>query len=213
MALCTGYVEFDFRVDHGFPTPNQKGLLAAIRTGGLGKLNPVFKRMVSTSAHIKATADGIIMEYSNSAYRRYLYCAAHRNGDFYCLSSFPEDSKNERTLNYRTQIAMIGFALLFSESFYVSLGAAQYEKVFFNMHYFGLQGRILASRDGFSSPLGPAYENEISMSDFYTIDFLKGKLISIMKRFAEEVFLLLDLEIDVRSEECESIIANIDKPN
>src|SRR5262249_28169531 len=75
----------------------------------------------------------------------YDYWAVRKNGDFYLLQSFFEDSRERNALFFNTRIVRVTEALMFAGKLYTALGAAPDAKISTRFTHSGLAGRTLKS--------------------------------------------------------------------
>jgi hypothetical protein len=142
----------------------------------------------------KAMSDGI----SNAVVREgksYDFWSLRRDGVFYLLQTFFEDSRCEGHLFFDTRIVRTAEMLLYLSRLYHNLKIPGDSRLLFTLRHSGLKGRfLLAASDRilFRPPQAPATTNEIETSVVTPIFSIEDSLAHLVKELLTPVFMLFD---------------------
>jgi hypothetical protein len=157
--------------------------------------------------------DGIRAELAFPVDRTsYDYWAARKNGDFYLLQNFFEDSRGRNALFFNTRIVRVTEALMFAGKLYTALGAAPDAKISARFTHSGLAGRTLKSAS-FNRWLSEDRKSHDQLSETETVIVLgdiKSALVDEVRRVCAPMFMLFDFQ-EFAPEVYEDIVRRFEK--
>jgi hypothetical protein len=157
--------------------------------------------------------DGIRAELAFPVDRTsYDYWAVRKNGDFYLLQNFFEDSRGRNALFFNTRIVRVTEALMFAGKLYTALGAAPDAKISARFTHSGLAGRTLKSAS-FNRWLSEDRKSHDQLSETETVIVLgdiKSALVDEVRRVCAPMFMLFDFQ-EFAPEVYEDIVRRFEK--
>jgi TIR domain len=157
--------------------------------------------------------DGIRAELAFAGHRiSYDYWAVRKNGDFYLLQSFFEDSRDRNALFFNTRIVRVTEALMFAGKLYTALGAALDAKISVRFTHSGLAGRTLKSASS-NRRLSDDRKSHDQLSETETVIVLgdiKSALVDEVRRVCAPMFMLFDFQ-EFAPEVYEDIVRRFEK--
>jgi hypothetical protein len=139
--------------------------------------------------------DGIRAELAFADHRTsYDYWAVRKNGDFYLLQSFFEDTQDRNALFFNTRIVRVAEALMFADKFYTALGTDPDAKISARFTHSGLAGRTLKSA-GPNRRLSTSPTSHEQVSETETVIALgniHNALVDEVQRICAPMFMLFD---------------------
>lgn len=147
----------------------------------------------------KPTIDGIVAEVIVQEPDRrnsYDYWMLRKNGDFYLLKSIFEDERKENTIFFNTRIVRITETLLYSARLYSGLNVPRDAHYIIWMRHGGLKGRLL-STSSIARRFPPpgdrvSIENEVYNEVETTIEQTESKLVELVERFTQPLFIVFN---------------------
>jgi hypothetical protein len=143
----------------------------------------------------KPRADGIWNEVYREDRPSYDYWAIKRNGDFYSLVSYFEDSRDPGHLFIETRIIRATEALLYCGRLYSRLGVDQNASIKFALRFIGLKNRILTSAHPnrrFSLRERKCREESVESEVSISLPKIESDLVAIVKELTSPLFTLFD---------------------
>lgn len=130
---------------------------------------------------------------------RFDYWMLKRNGDFFTLTSLPEDNRDEdrslRIIRFDTRIMRATEAVLHCVNLYKALGVDPHAHVEMAVRYGGLRGRTLEStspaRD-FGLGGENTLEDEISTAVKFRLSAIDSLMVETVKKLCEPLFVVFD---------------------
>jgi len=130
----------------------------------------------------------------------YDYWAVRKNGDFYLLQSFFEDTREKNALFFDTRIVRVTEALMFAGKLYAAIGAASDAKLSVRFTHSGLAGRTLKSASS-NRRLSEDRKSREQVSETETVIVLgdiKSALVDEVQRVCEPMFMLFGFMVFAR---------------
>jgi hypothetical protein len=197
-SQLTGAMEVRFGLHNGL-NKSQIELLRAVRASQILTFGWPIAVLLENRPEYRPRpfGDGIRAELAFADNRdSYDYWAARKNGDFYLLQSFFEDSRERNALFFNTRIVRVTEALMFASKLFIALGAAPDAKISARFTHSGLAGRTLKS----ASPnrrLRKDCKSHDQLSETETVIVLgdiKSALVDEVRRVCEPMFMLFDFQ-------------------
>ena len=139
-------------------------------------------------------ADGIVAEISIENPPAFDYWTLRKNGDFYLLQSFFEDSRKDagKFLFFNTQIVRVTEALLHCARLYANLNIPYTIEVAFAIKYSGLQNRLLtaSASNRHLWPSQVSAENSIEIAKQFPLSDIESQLVENVKIYTAPLFSL-----------------------
>jgi TIR domain len=142
----------------------------------------------------------------------YDYWAVRKNGDFYLLQSFFEDSRERNALFFNTRIVRVTEALMFAGKLYTALGAAPDAKISARFTHSGLAGRTLksASTNRWLSDDRKSHDQLSETETVIVLGDIKSALVDEVRRVCAPMFMLFDIQ-EFAPEVYEDIVRRFEK--
>jgi TIR domain-containing protein len=197
-SQLTGAMEVRFGLHNGL-NKSQIELLSAVRASQILTFGWPIAVLLENRPEYRPRpfGDGIRAELAFAGHRTsYDYWAVRKNGDFYLLQSFFEDSRERNALFFNTRIVRVTEALMFAGKLYTALGAAPDAKISARFTHSGLAGRTLKS----ASPnrrLSDDRKSHDQLSETETVIVLgdiKSALVDEVRRVCAPMFMLFDFQ-------------------
>jgi hypothetical protein len=133
--------------------------------------------------------------------RSYDFWALRRDGCFYMLKTFFEDTRAEHQLFFNSRIVRTAEMLLYLSRLYRLLEAPEDSELVFSLRHAGLTGRHMSATDNrritLSRPYGPVREDEFESSVTTPLSSIEATVSRLVKEILEPVFMLFDFfEVD-----------------
>jgi hypothetical protein len=142
----------------------------------------------------------------------YDYWAVRKNGDFYLLQSFFEDSRERNALFFNTRIVRVTEALMFAGKLYTALGAAADAKISARFTHNGLAGRTLksASTNRWLSDDRKSHDQLSETEAVIVLGDIRSALVDEVRRVCAPMFMLFDFQ-EFAPEVYEDIVRRFEK--
>jgi hypothetical protein len=142
-------------------------------------------------------ADGIRAEVAVEREDRksYDYWALRSNGDFFLLQSLFEDMRDPKKIFFDTRIVRVTESLMFFESLYTKLGAAQDAQVGVRVNHRGFRGRELSAASSSRQilPFQTAFENDVQSEISTVLGKMKESRVEDVRKLLSPMFRLFNL--------------------
>lgn len=212
-SQITGTMEVRFGLHNGL-NKTQVELLSAVRMSQIQTFGWPIAALLENRAEYKPRpfGDGIRAEIAVADRASYDYWAVRKNGDFYLLQSFFEDTRTRNALFFNTRIVRVTEALMFAYKFYSGLGATPDAKISVRFAHSGLAGRIL----GTSNPNRPvfrkltAHEQVSETETVIVLGDIRNSLVDEVQRVCAPMFMLFDF-LEFQKQIYEDIVRRFEK--
>jgi hypothetical protein len=210
----TGAMEVRFGLHSGL-NKSQIELLSAVRASEIRTFGWPIAVLLENRPEYRPRpfGDGIRAELAFGSDRNsYDYWAVRKNGDFYLLQSFFEDSRERNALYFNTRIVRVTEALMFAGKLYTALGAAPDAKISARFTHSGLAGRTLKSASIFRW-LSEDRKSHDQLSETETVIVLgeiTSALVDEVRRVCAPMFMLFDFQ-EFAPEIYEDIVRRFEK--
>jgi TIR domain len=193
-----GAMEVRFGLHNGL-SKSQIELLSAVRSSQIHTFGWPIAALLENHPDYRPRpfGDGIRAEIAVTRERTsYDYWAIRKNGDFYLLQSFYEDTRDSGALFFNTRIVRVTEALMFASKLYAILGATPDTKISARFTHRGLGKRILKS----ASPnrtlsTSPVSHEEISETEtVIVLGDIQKTLVEEVQRVCAPMFMLFDFQ-------------------
>lgn len=192
----TGSMEVRFGPHNGL-NKSQVELLSAVRGSQINTFGwPIAVVLENRSeCRPRPFGDGIRAELAFADHRTsYDYWAVRKNGDFYLLQSFFEDTRDRNALFFNTRIVRVTEALMFADKFYTALGTDPDAKISARFTHSGLAGRTpkSASPNRQLSTSPTSHERSSETETVIALGNIHNALVDEVQRICASMFMLFD---------------------
>jgi hypothetical protein len=210
----TGAMEVRFALHNGL-NKSQVELLSAVQGSQIKTFGWPIAVVLENRLEFKPRpfGDGIRAEIALADDRTsYDYWAVRKNGDFYLLQSFFEDTRDKNALFFNTRIVRVTEALMFASKFYTALGTDPDAKISVRFTHSGLATRTLKSA-GPNRMLSRSPTSHEQVSETETVIALRdihNTLVDEVQRVCAPMFMLFDFQ-ELSSIVYEDIVRRFEK--
>jgi len=206
----TGYMEMIMMLPDSKINVLQGPLLEAARSSEIHTFGwPIGGVMTNVEAfRPKPKADGIIAEITTED-KRYDYWALRKDGSYYFLQSFFEDTRVSNRIFFNTRIVRITEAFLHAVRLYRSLNVDADRRLLMGFRHGGLRGRLISAtpnrvvlRSG-----REALEDEVYAEVETAIERVEPDLVDLVEQITAPLFVIFDF-FEVQKSILEGIVNN-----